>query len=221
MSASLSRIGRRWWPFGSSTYSGWTKPSSLRGATTFQARYRASPISRLSGSPSAAGLAGPRNQRDSAARNPACTRRPRPGESLTDINPSPRSAAAASRLSISGSGPSRTSSNIARKAVWIPLRRGLEICAYRFGILHTWLWSLEIYARHARPLIVEALRDTRVVFVMGARQVGKSTLTISIAEHDHRARVLTLDDDGTRAAAQADPIGFVGDGRSRRAGGDR
>jgi hypothetical protein len=36
---------------------------------------------------------------------------------------------------------------------------------------------LEIYARHAHPLIVEALRETRVVFVMGARQVRKSTLT--------------------------------------------
>ena len=70
--------------------------------------------------------------------------------------------------------------------------------------------ALEIYARHARSLILEALRDTRVVFVMGARQVGKSTLTISIAEHDHQARVLTLDDDVTRAAAEADPTGFVG-----------
>ena len=70
--------------------------------------------------------------------------------------------------------------------------------------------ALEIHARHARSLILEALRDTRVVFVMGARQVGKSTLTISIAEHDHRARVLTLDDDVTRAAAEADPTGFVG-----------
>jgi len=70
--------------------------------------------------------------------------------------------------------------------------------------------ALEIYARHARPLIVEALRDTRVVFVMGARQVGKSTVAISIAEHDHPARVLTLDDDATRAVAQADPTGFVG-----------
>jgi uncharacterized protein len=70
--------------------------------------------------------------------------------------------------------------------------------------------ALEMYARHARPLILAALKDTRVVFVMGARQVGKSTLTTSIAGHDHPARVLTLDDDATRAAAQADPTGFVG-----------
>jgi hypothetical protein len=33
-----------------------------------------------------------------------------------------------------------------------------------------------IIARSAQPQVVEALTDTRVVFVMGARQVGKSTL---------------------------------------------
>ena len=66
-----------------------------------------------------------------------------------------------------------------------------------------------LYARHARALVVEALRDTRVVYVMGARQVGKSTLTSLIAERDHPARTVTLDDAATRAAAQADPVGFV------------
>lgn len=63
--------------------------------------------------------------------------------------------------------------------------------------------------RHARALVVEALSDTRVVFVMGARQVGKSTLTTVVAEQDHPARILTLDDRATRAAARADPTGFV------------
>lgn len=63
--------------------------------------------------------------------------------------------------------------------------------------------------RHARALVVEALQDTRVVFVMGARQVGKSTLTAVVAKQDHPARVVTLDDRNTRAAALADPTGFV------------
>lgn len=67
----------------------------------------------------------------------------------------------------------------------------------------------DIYARHARTPVVDALRDTRVVYVMGARQVGKSTLTSLIAEHDHPARTVTLDDPVTRGAAQADPVGFV------------
>jgi predicted AAA+ superfamily ATPase len=66
-----------------------------------------------------------------------------------------------------------------------------------------------LFERHMRAPIVEALHDTRVVFVMGARQVGKSTLTAVVAERDHPARSLTLDDRGTRAAALADPAGFV------------
>ncbi len=30
--------------------------------------------------------------------------------------------------------------------------------------------------RHLRPRVIEALEDTRVAVVLGARQVGKSTL---------------------------------------------
>jgi len=66
-----------------------------------------------------------------------------------------------------------------------------------------------LFERHARALVVEALSDARVVFVMGARQVGKSTLTTVVAEQDHPARIITLDDRATRAAAVADPTGFV------------
>ena len=66
-----------------------------------------------------------------------------------------------------------------------------------------------LFERSARVQVIEALSDTRVVFVMGARQVGKSTLTSLIAEQDHPARILTLDDRATRAAAFADPTGFV------------
>ena len=58
-------------------------------------------------------------------------------------------------------------------------------------------------------LVIEALADTRVVFVMGARHVGKSTLTHGIAAHDHPSQVLTLDDKTTRDAAVADPTAFV------------
>lgn len=66
--------------------------------------------------------------------------------------------------------------------------------------------------RHLRADIVEALGDTRVVVVLGARQVGKSTLVAQIAEHDWPgAAVLTLDDHATRQAAREDPTGFVAD----------
>lgn len=65
--------------------------------------------------------------------------------------------------------------------------------------------------RHVRPQIVEALGDTRVVVLLGARQVGKSTLAEGIARHEHPADVLTLDDRATRIAAERDPTGFIAD----------
>ncbi|HEX3392240.1 MAG TPA: AAA family ATPase, partial [Solirubrobacteraceae bacterium] len=65
--------------------------------------------------------------------------------------------------------------------------------------------------RHIRPHVVEALKDTRVVVLLGARQVGKSTLVEEIARRDHPAGVMTLDDRASRLAAERDPTGFVAD----------
>jgi predicted AAA+ superfamily ATPase len=66
-----------------------------------------------------------------------------------------------------------------------------------------------VIARYVRPMVVEALGDTRVVLVMGARQVGKSTLCEAIASEEHPATVVSLDDQAAREAALADPRGFV------------
>ena len=64
--------------------------------------------------------------------------------------------------------------------------------------------------RHAQGAVEEALTDTRVVVVLGARQVGKSTLLEQVAAAEGAGReLLTLDRQPTRAAAQADPAGFV------------
>jgi len=63
--------------------------------------------------------------------------------------------------------------------------------------------------RHLRPLVLDALQDTRVVVVLGARQVGKSTLVEQIATSDRPTTMLTLDDQATRDAAADDPTGFV------------
>jgi predicted AAA+ superfamily ATPase len=63
--------------------------------------------------------------------------------------------------------------------------------------------------RHLRPRVLEALDDTRVVVVLGARQVGKSTLVQDVATGDRPATILTLDDQATREAAAADPTGFI------------
>ena len=63
--------------------------------------------------------------------------------------------------------------------------------------------------RHLTPRLLEALSDTPVVFLTGARQTGKSTLARAIAEREHPARYLTLDDATTLSAAAADPQGFI------------
>jgi predicted AAA+ superfamily ATPase len=63
--------------------------------------------------------------------------------------------------------------------------------------------------RYARGAIMNALSDTRVVLLLGARQVGKSTLVGEIASALGAARPVTLDDAITRAAAEDDPAGFV------------
>jgi predicted AAA+ superfamily ATPase len=63
--------------------------------------------------------------------------------------------------------------------------------------------------RNIRPAVVEALAEARAVCLLGARQSGKSTLARSIAGREHPAEYLTLDDEGTRRAAQEDPTGFI------------
>lgn len=65
-----------------------------------------------------------------------------------------------------------------------------------------------LITRNIAPRIEEALGDTRIVVVLGARQVGKSTLMDQIVT-EHNGRLLTLDDELTRTAAAADPVGFV------------
>jgi uncharacterized protein len=66
-----------------------------------------------------------------------------------------------------------------------------------------------LFPRYARPLLTEALTDTRVVMLMGARQVGKSTLAEEIVAQDPLRERLTLDDKTTRDAATSDPTGFI------------
>jgi uncharacterized protein len=63
--------------------------------------------------------------------------------------------------------------------------------------------------RHARAIVVEALSYSRVVLVLGARQVGKSTLARQVVAGGHPATVVTLDDQATREAARRDPHGFI------------
>jgi len=63
--------------------------------------------------------------------------------------------------------------------------------------------------RNIQDSVVEALADTPVVFLAGARQTGKSTLALEMAKGPHPARYVTLDDASLLGAAVRDPQGFV------------
>lgn len=66
------------------------------------------------------------------------------------------------------------------------------------------------YPRYLRPRIAEALADSPVVLIHGPRQCGKTTLARQVGDEAGFA-YFTFDDDVQRAAAQADPVGYVAD----------
>jgi predicted AAA+ superfamily ATPase len=69
-------------------------------------------------------------------------------------------------------------------------------------------YNFNMYTRHILPLLNEALSDTPVVLLNGARQTGKSTLAQSLSANSRR-RYFTLDDRVTLAAAKGDADGFI------------
>jgi uncharacterized protein len=68
-----------------------------------------------------------------------------------------------------------------------------------------------LYPRHAMSLAAEALDSSPAVFVMGARQVGKSTLAQQLVAARGIPNALNLDVKAVRDAAVADPTSFVAD----------
>ena len=72
-------------------------------------------------------------------------------------------------------------------------------------------WTLKrgvFVGRHAETRIQTALRDTRIVAIIGPRQSGKTTLARRIAKAQGHPFV-TLDDEQSRRFAQDDPAGFL------------
>jgi uncharacterized protein len=63
--------------------------------------------------------------------------------------------------------------------------------------------------RAAASQVFEALADTRIVVINGARQVGKSTLAATVARQSPGSAIRYLDNVATRSAAQNDPTSFV------------
>jgi predicted AAA+ superfamily ATPase len=63
--------------------------------------------------------------------------------------------------------------------------------------------------RSITPLLQAALKDSPVVLLNGARQVGKSTLVEWLSSNGHSARYVTLDDAVVLSAAHNSPEGFL------------
>ncbi len=63
--------------------------------------------------------------------------------------------------------------------------------------------------RNITDELLEAMADSPVVFLQGARQVGKSTLVKSIISDAFTALYVSLDNATTLAAAKSDPGGFI------------
>jgi len=67
-----------------------------------------------------------------------------------------------------------------------------------------------MYQRYIAKPIIEALKDTPVILINGARQTGKSTLCRQLVEAgSFDGQIMTMDDPTTLSAAQADPLGFL------------
>lgn len=67
-----------------------------------------------------------------------------------------------------------------------------------------------MYRRYIQFRVQEAMADTPVVFVNGARQTGKTTLVRDLARGLGGATYVTLDDAAALAAVAHDPAGFIG-----------
>lgn len=68
-----------------------------------------------------------------------------------------------------------------------------------------------MYPRYSEYNVKEALSDTPVVFIMGPRQAGKTTLVKALITETGADNwtYITLDDQAQFEIAQADPVGFI------------
>ncbi len=66
-----------------------------------------------------------------------------------------------------------------------------------------------MFERFLQPLVANALEDTPVILLIGARQVGKSTLTQSLKTDIYQPNYLTFDDPTLLSAAKGNPMGFL------------
>ena len=68
---------------------------------------------------------------------------------------------------------------------------------------------MKLIDRGLTDTVVEAMQESRVVALLGARQAGKSTVARMLASERLPAEYLTLDDEPVLSLASGDPRGFV------------
>jgi predicted AAA+ superfamily ATPase len=78
------------------------------------------------------------------------------------------------------------------------------------GLQYVIMKTADLYPRYLSPRVMEALSDSPVVLIHGPRQCGKTTLARQVGDAGGFV-YLSFDDDVQRAAAQADPVGYVAD----------
>ncbi|MCF8608894.1 ATP-binding protein [Gordonia sp. HY285] len=72
----------------------------------------------------------------------------------------------------------------------------------------------DLLNRNVEPIVGDFLRHFPAIVIEGARQVGKSTLAARVAQSD--ALTMNLDYEQVRAAAEADPAGFLAQAGNRQ-----
>lgn len=72
-----------------------------------------------------------------------------------------------------------------------------------------WPDAQALIHRHAEVEVIDSLAYNPVVFLLGARQVGKSTLALEIARQTSMENAISLDTQTARDAARTDPAGFL------------
>lgn len=78
----------------------------------------------------------------------------------------------------------------------------IDICQARFD-------NSAMYKRNIEGRILEAIKETRVLLINGARQTGKTTLVQNLINSGYPAAYVTLDDINALSAAGGDPAGFI------------
>lgn len=72
-----------------------------------------------------------------------------------------------------------------------------------------------MFTRKLTPIVIELLKEFRIVYLTGPRQAGKTTLTKSISP-DYGLKYISFDDQNILQSAQNDPIGFINSYESKK-----